>query len=112
MAMTFGTPETTYDTEYEVKNYLATKYNLSEIHTYLWNKTSFLKKINVEVDNTKLLGKTEDNILRKDLSLSMLEAASINIKTYDEFGLFEIGTTVQGENQERHLSILLTRNLL
>lgn len=110
MAMTFGTPETTYDTEYEVKNYLATKYNLSEIHTYLWNKTSFLKKINVEVDNTKLLGKTEDNILRKDLSLSMLEAASINIKTYDEFGLFEIGTTVQGENQQRHLSILLTRN--
>lgn len=110
MAMNFGNPETTYDTEYEVKNYLATKYNLSEIHTYLWNKSSFLKKINVEVDNTKLLGKTEDNILRNDLSLSMLEAATVNINNYDEFGIFEIGTTVHGENQERHLSILLSKN--
>lgn len=110
MAMNFGTPETTYDTEYEVKNYLATKYNLSEIHTYLWNKTSFLKKINVNIDNTKLLGKNEDNILRKDLSLSMLESASVNINNYDEFGLFEIGTTIQKDSQERHLNIILTKN--
>lgn len=110
MDMTFGNNEITYDTEYEVKNYLATKYNLHEVNTYLWNKTSFLKKINVEVNNVKLLGKSEDNILRKDLNLSMLEAASVNIKTYDEFGIFEIGTTIEENESKRHLSIMLVKN--
>ena len=109
MAMTFGNEELTYDTEYEVKDYLANKFNLHEIHTYLWNKTSFLKKINVNIDNVKLLGKTEDNILRNDLNLSMLEASNENIKNKDEFGIFEIGTIIQDE-AKRHLSIMLVKN--
>ena len=110
MDMTFGNQEITYDTEYYVKDYLANRYNLHEINTYLWNKTTFLKKIGVEVDNVKLLGKSEDNILRKDLNLSMLEAASNNINNYEEFGLFEIGTTIINDECERHLSIMLVRN--
>lgn len=109
MAMTFGNEELTYDTEYEVKDYLANKFNLHEIHTYLWNKTSFLKKINVNIDNVKLLGKTEDNILRNDLNLSMLEASNENIKNKDEFGIFEIGTIISNE-AKRHLSIMLVKN--
>ena len=109
MAMTFGNEETTYDTEYEVKDYLANKYNLHEIHTYLWNKTSFLKKIGVEIDNVKLLGKKEDNILRKDLNLSMLESSVENLKNYNEFGLFELGTTIKEENK-RELSIMLVKD--
>ena len=109
MDMTFGNDEKTYDEEYEVKNYLATKYNLHEIHSYLWNKTSFLKKINVSIENVKLLGKNEDNILRNDLNLSMLEAALVNINNYDEFGIFEIGTIVDVDSK-RHLSIMLVKN--
>ncbi len=109
MDMTFGNEEIVYDTEYEVKDYLANKFNLHEVNTYLWNKSSFLKKINVDVDNVKLLGKTEDNILRKDLNLSMLEAAAVNINNYNEFGLFEIGTIIN-EEAKRHLSIMLVKN--
>jgi len=110
MDMTFGNNEITYDTEYAVKDFLANKYNLHEVNTYLWNKSSFLKKINVSVDNVKLLGKTEDNILRKDLNLSMLEAASNNIKNRGEFGIFEIGTIVDTD-AKRHLSIMLVKNV-
>lgn len=109
MDMTFGNPEVTYDTEYAVKDYLANKYNLHEVHTYLWNKSAFLKKINVEVDNVKLLGKTEDNILRKDLNLSLLETALVNTKNYDEYGIFEIGTVIR-EEAKRRLNIMLVRN--
>ncbi len=109
MAMTFCNEELVYDTEYEVKDYLANRFNLHEINTYLWNKTSFLKKINIEVDNVKLLGKIEDNILRKDLNLSMLEASMENIKNKDEFGIFEIGTIID-EEAKRHLSIMLVKN--
>lgn len=110
MDMTFGNSEITYDTEYMVKNFLATKYNLHEVHTYLWNKTSFLKKCGIVLDNVKLLGKNEDNILRRDLSLSMLEVASVNINNYDEFGIFEIGTIIE-EEAKRHLSIMLVKNV-
>lgn len=110
MEISFGNKEITYDTEYYVKDYLANRYNLREVNTYLWNKTSFLKKIGVDVDNVKLLGKSEDNILRKDLNLSMLEAASNNINNYDEFGIFEIGTTIINDECQRHLSIMLVKN--
>lgn len=109
MDMTFGNTEITYDTEYAVKDFLANKYNLHEIHTYLWNKSSFLKKLNIDVDNVKLLGKSEDNILRKDLNLSMLESAAVNVKNYDEYGIFEIGTVIL-EEAKRHLSIMLVKN--
>lgn len=107
MAMSFGNPEKTYDLEYDVKKLLATKYNLHEIHSYLWNKTSFLKKINVSVQNVKLLGKNDDNILRDDINLSLLEASVNNSNNYDKFGLFEIGTTIVDNDSKRHLGILL-----
>lgn len=110
MDTTFPVDETTYDLEYEVKNYLSIKYNLHEIHTYLWHKTSFLKKINVDITNTKLLGKQEDNILRDDLRLTMLENASNNVNNYEEFGLYEIGTTIHDKEVERNLSIILVKD--
>ena len=57
MDLDFVKQEPAYDEGYIVKNYLATKYNCHEVHTYLWNKTSFLKEINITKDNVKLLGK-------------------------------------------------------
>lgn len=110
MDMTFGNPEIEYDMEYEVKNYLVNRYNLNEVHSYLWNKTTFLKKINVEVNNVSLLGKTDDNVLRNDLNLSLLEAANVNINNYDEFGIFEIGTVIINNEAKRKLSIMLVKN--
>lgn len=110
MDLTFMADEPVYDSEYEVKNYLATKYNLHEIQTYLWNKTSFLKKTNININNVKLLGKTDDNILRNDLGLSMLESASVNINNYSEFGLFEIGSIILGTETKRRLSIILVKD--
>lgn len=110
MDMTFGNNEIVYDTEYNVKDYLANKYNFHEVHTYLWNKSTFLKKINVSYDNVKLLGKVEDNILRKDLNLSLLEVSTVNIKNYNEIGIFEIGTVINENENHRQLSILLIKN--
>jgi phenylalanyl-tRNA synthetase beta chain len=111
MDVTFMPKEESFDSEYDLKYYLSVKYHLHEINTYLWNKTSFLKKLNININNVKLLGKTDDNILRNDLSLSMLENASYNIKNYENFGLFEIGTTIINNECERHLSIILVSDL-
>ena len=109
MDLTFAKKETTFEEEYEVKNLLATRYNLHEVHTYLWQKTSFLKDLDIKIENVKLISKTEDNILREDLTLSMLETAEVNVKNYPEFGIFEIGTVVINNENKRHLSILLSR---
>ncbi|MDD2409683.1 MAG: phenylalanine--tRNA ligase subunit beta [Bacilli bacterium] len=108
MDLTFGNNETTYEQEYEVKEYLVNKYNFNEIHTYLWNQTSFLKNIDVNIDNVKLIGKNEDNILRNDLSLSMLEAAYNNTKRYENIKIFEIGTIIENDENKRSLSVLLS----
>ena len=107
MDLDFVKQEPAYDEGYIVKNYLATKYNCHEVHTYLWNKTSFLKEINITKDNVKLLGKSEDNILRDDLNLSLLEVAFNNIKYYDEFNIMEIGTIIKDNENHKMLSILL-----
>lgn len=111
MNMNFGNPEKTYDLEYDVKKLLASRYDLNEVHTYLWNKSAFLKKINVDVQNVKLLAKNDDNILRNDLNLSLLEAAKVNSNNYDKFGIFEIGTIVDDNQSKRHLAILLSDNV-
>ena len=110
MDLTFDTPDLIYENAYELKDYLAIKYNLHEIHTYLWNKTDFLKDLGISLDNVKLLGKNEDNILREELSLSMLEASLSNVKNNDEFGLFEIGTIIVNNESKKALSIMLVKN--
>ena len=107
MDLTFTKKETTYDEETEVKNLLAAKSGLHEVHTYLWNKTSFLKTIGIEPENVKLLGKQEDNVLRSELALSLLEVAEVNTKNYGEFGIFEIGTVIKENEDYRNLGVLL-----
>ncbi|MDD2208129.1 MAG: hypothetical protein PHU45_02075, partial [Bacilli bacterium] len=108
MDLSFYKDEPSYDDSYNLKHYLATKYNLNEVHSYLWNKTSFLNDLNIEKDNIKLISKNEDNILRDDLNLTMLEIAKANIKERDNFGVFEIGTVIKDGENHRMLSILLS----
>ena len=99
--------EHTFESEYEVKRLLATKFNMHEVHTYLWYKTSMLNKLKINKDNIKLLGKAEDNILRDDLGLSLIEVAHNNLKNYNSVSIFEIGTEfIDGENK-RELSFLI-----
>lgn len=85
--------------EYDIKYTLATKFNLSEIHTYLWydyetNKmlgikpTSYLRVINS-------LQKYNDE-LRSTLVPSQLKAVIDNKEDYSDFGVFEIGSAVVG----------------
>lgn len=102
--------ENIQEIEYDVKRLLASKYNMHEVHTYLWYKTAMLNKLNITKDNIKLLGKAEDNILRDDLGLSLIDVAHSNLKNYNNISIFEIGTIfVDGENK-RELSMLWADN--
>ena len=105
--LTFKEHENIFDKEYEVKSYLSTKYNLSEVHTYLWYKTTFLNDIGLERDGVKLLSKSDDNILRTDILLSLLEVTQNNLKQYNKFGIYELGTEIIGDDVRRTLGIVL-----
>lgn len=99
--------ENIFDQEYEVKELLASKYDMNEVHSYLWYDTSLLKDLGIIKDGVKLLGKSENNILRDDLSFSLLNIVKENFKNYTKFNIFEIGTIIKNNQNKRVLSIVL-----
>ncbi len=99
--------DTVWNKEYDVKRYLATRYSLREVHSYLWYETSLLKTCHLEKSGVTLLGKNENNLLRDDLSLSLLPIVKNNLKNVDKLGIFEIGTVIVDNQNKRRLSILL-----
>ena len=99
--------DTIWNKEYDVKRYLATRYSLREVHSYLWYETSLLKTCHLEKSGVTLLGKNENNLLRDDLSLSLLPIVKNNLKNVDKLGVFEIGTVIVDNQNKRCLSILL-----
>lgn len=106
--LSFEKLDSYYDKEYEVKEYLAEKYNFNEVHTYLWYETKYLKELGIEKENVTLLGKKDDNILRDDLNLSLLKVAKENLKNYNKVNIFEIGTCIVDNENNKQLSIVLS----
>lgn len=96
-----------FNEEYEVKRILAIKYDMNEVHSYLWYDTNTLKELNITKDNVKLLGKENNNTLRDDMSLSLMNIVKENFKNFHSFNLFEIGTVIQKNENKRVLSIIL-----
>ena len=106
--LTITEHEATYNEEYEVKHLLAAKYDMHEVNSYIWYDTDLLKELNIEKENVKLLGKESNNILRDDLSLSLMNIVKENFKNYAKFKIFEIASIIQNNENKRVLSIILT----
>lgn len=99
--------DTVFNQEYEVKHMLATKYNMHEVHSYMWYDTNTLKELNIEKDGVKLLGKSENNVLRDDLSLSLMNIVNENFKNFSKFSIFELATIIDNNQNKRVLSIVM-----
>ena len=99
--------DTVFNQEYEVKRLLATKYDMHEVHSYIWYDTELLNLLGIKKDGVKLLGKKENNILRDDLGLSLLNIVKENVKHSNTFNIFEIGTIIDNNQNKRVLSIIL-----
>ena len=98
--------DTIYNEEYDVKYLLANKFDMNEVHSYVWYDTNMLKDMNIEKKGVKLLGKEQNNILRDDLPFSLLNIVSNNLKNFNTLRLFEIGTTIVNNQNERHLAVI------
>ncbi len=96
-----------YNEEYKVKRLLALKYDMHEVHSYIWYDTDMLKTLNITKKNVSIMGKETNNILRDDMSLSLMNIVQENFKNYTQFKIFEIGTIVKNNENKRVLSLIL-----
>ncbi|MBO5909978.1 MAG: phenylalanine--tRNA ligase subunit beta, partial [Clostridia bacterium] len=102
--------------EYKTKRLLAEKYNLNELHSYIWNYKEFNEDMGIKQESfVELLDSSNSGQsgLRSKLLPTMLKFFYENKNNFDEVSIFEIGRTAEGvdENklavEKRKLSIVL-----
>lgn len=85
--------------ENQVKDILVKKYNMHEIHSYIWNDAKKLAEIGIEVEpNVKLINAmaSEMSILRNSMIPTLLSVVNDNKSYSPDFGIFEIARVVEG----------------
>ncbi len=85
--------------EEKIKDILVKKYNLHELHSYVWAYADEQKALGIPVEeNIKLTGATNPNIetIRRTIIPTQLCQVKTNIGYAPSFGIFEIGRVVEG----------------
>ena len=88
--------------EDKIKDILVKKYNLHELHSYLWAYNDELKALNIPVENNvKLANATNPNIetIRNSIIPTQLCQIKTNSSYSPDFGIFEIGRVVNGVDE-------------
>ena len=102
--------------EDKIKDILVKKYNLHEVHSYVWAYNEEQKALSIPVEeNVKLANATNPNIetIRKSIIPTQLCQVNTNKSYAPTFGIFEIGRVVEGldENnlciEKKNLAITL-----
>ncbi len=95
-------PETEKTDEDKIKDILVKRYSLHELHSYVWNYYDELKAIGIEPEGKiKLANATNPNIetIRSSIIPTQLCQVKTNVGYSTEFGIFEVGRTVTGVNE-------------
>lgn len=85
--------------ENKIKDILVKRYNLHEVHSYIWAYNDELKAIDIPVENNiKLANATNPNIetIRNSMIPTQLCQVKSNVSFAPDFGIFEIGRVVNG----------------
>ena len=85
--------------EDKIKDILVKKYNLHEVHSYVWQYFDEYKELGIEIeDNIKLVSATNPNIetIRRSIIPTQLCQVNYNTAYAPDFGIFEIGRVVNG----------------
>ena len=87
--------------DFAVKNMLADKFCMNEVHSYIWCDLRKFKEIGIEGENNvKIINSlsTDWTILRNSMIPTLLTMVSENKYYAPKFGIFEIGRVVEGVN--------------
>jgi phenylalanyl-tRNA synthetase beta chain len=90
-------PEPAKKDEDNIKDILVKKYNLHELHSYIWNYADELREIGVaNIGKIKLMNASNPNIetIRETMIPTQLCQIRSNIGYADSFGIFEVGRVV------------------
>ena len=90
------------DNEYRIKDMLVKRYNLHEVHSYVWAYYDEQKALGIPVEeNIKLANATNPNIetIRRSMIPTQLCQVKSNIGYAPDFGIFEIGRVVEGVDE-------------
>lgn len=101
--------------EYDVKYALATRYNMHEVHSYVWYDSESNAKYNIHPESVvrivNAINKENDQI-RNSILPSMLKVVVDNKNQYSQFGVFEIGRVATGIDKQNlvveHKSLAIT----
>lgn len=90
-------------TKYDIKFTLADKYNMHEIHSYIWEDSMTNKSLNIETKSyirlVNSLQKDNDDI-RSTMLPTIIRAIAQNKRYAETVGLFEVGHIVTGIDKE------------
>lgn len=90
-------------TEERIKDLLVSRFSLHELHSYVWAYNDEYKALGIEVeDNIKLINATNPNIetIRRSIVPTQLCQVKYNTDFAPDFGVFEIGRTVNGLKED------------
>ena len=101
--------------EDKIKDILVKEFSLHEVHSYIWEYSDEYKKLGIVTEpNVKLLNATNPNIetIRKSMIPTQLCQLKTNSSYAPSFGIFEIGRTVDGIDENNlcreHKKIAIT----
>jgi phenylalanyl-tRNA synthetase beta chain len=92
--------------EAKIKDLLVLKYGLFEVHSYIWNDKKKLSEIGIpEEQNIRVINAQtpEHDTIRSTIIPSLLVTVNENKSFGDEFGIFEVGKTVNGLDENKQV---------
>ena len=93
---------TVKNNENKIKDILVKRYNLHELHSYVWAYNDELKALGIPVEeNIRLANATNPNIetIRNSIIPTQLCQVKSNTSFAPDFGIFEIGRVVNGVDE-------------
>jgi phenylalanyl-tRNA synthetase beta chain len=109
------------DNEYRIKVLLADKYDMNEVHSYIWYESKLNKELGIHTEpNIRIINSVtaENDTIRSTIIPSLLGFVYKNVDTTPEMGMFEIGRVADGLksdglcNEKKRLGIVIASKIL
>jgi phenylalanyl-tRNA synthetase beta chain len=109
------------DNEYRIKVLLSDKYDMNEVHSYIWYESKMNKELGIHTEpNIRIINSVtaENDTIRSTIIPSLLGFVYKNVDTYPEMGMYEIGRVANGLNsdglcnEKKRLGIVITSKAL
>ena len=109
------------DNEYRIKVLLSDKYDMNEVHSYIWYESKMNKELGVHTEpNIRIVNSmtAENDTIRSTIIPSLLGFVNKNVDSNPEMGMYEIGRVADGLakdglcNEKKRLGIVMASKIL